>query len=333
MFSVKRYTKDMQFKWDSFIFEDSVNGTFLQSMNFLNYHSADKFLDHSLIIEDNNRNIYCVVPGCEKFEDGEKIFFSHRGSTYGGIVINKRYYKSEYVQEMILMIEEYLKKNNFYKIVLKITPDILSFESPALVEYLLTYNKYNSYDELSTYIDLRNVSDKVEDNFNQSKRKKVRRTREQGYEFRELTKDEEVKQFHELLTINLSKYNTKPIHTVNEILEFKNSRLKDIVKFFGVIKEEDILAAGMMFEFDKQKVAHAQNLSTNPFIDYGIANPITFLYYSLIQYYKDELFEKLSWGISTENQGEYLNWGLIKNKESYGSTYSCNKTYFKVLNK
>nr|WP_253684532.1 hypothetical protein [Treponema denticola] len=42
-------------------------------------------------------------------------------------------------------------------------------------------------------------------------------------------------------------------------------------------------------------------------------------------------YQKISWGVSTEDFSHYLNQGLLKNKEAYGSTYSINKTLYKEL--
>lgn len=331
MFQVKKYTNEMKSKWDDFVMNHSVNGTFLQTKNFLDYHPVEKFEDASLIVEDNDNNIYCVIPACTLYENGKKVFFSHKGSTYGGLVVNKRYYQVEYVQEMLDLLEQYLASQQYEKIVLKITPDILSTNSPALLEYMLGYNGYCSYQELSTYVDLNNLSENILDSFNANKRKLVRRMLESNYEFKELTQDKEVEVFHQLLTINLSKYNCKPIHTIEDLLDFKNQRLEDDVRFFGIFEEEKIIAAGMMFEFPQLKVSHAQNLSCNPFEKHGKLDPITFLYYHVIRYYREHGYAKLSWGISTEDQGKVLNTGLIKNKESYGSTYSINRTFYKEL--
>ncbi len=331
MFHVDKYTSEFKQRWDKFVLQEAVNGTFLQTMNFLDYHKNGKFQDASLIIQDNDNNIYCVLPACVDYDDGKKIFFSHKGSTYGGLVVNKRYYQAEYVNHMLSLMEEYLLQHGYDKVILKLTPDIFSNNSPALLEYILGYNGYQSYQELSTYVDLENITDNILDKFNANKRKLVKRMLASDYKFRKLIDDEEIEKFHQLLTINLSKYNCTPIHSVEDLLDFKNNRLQKNIEFFGIYSEENLISAGMMFEFPEIKVAHAQNLSCNPFEKHGRLDPITFLYYNVIKYYKEKDYKKLSWGISTEKQGQILNTGLIKNKENYGSTYSMNRTFYKEL--
>ena len=58
---------------------------------------------------------------------------------------------------------------------------------------------------------------------------------------------------------------------------------------------------------------------------------MSFMYYSMIVEAKRLGFQNISWGISTEDFGHTLNRGLLKNKESYGGTYSINKTFYKEL--
>ncbi|QHI72062.1 GNAT family N-acetyltransferase [Aminipila terrae] len=331
MFEVIQYREELKKKWDEFIDEEAMNGTFLQSKNFLDYHPKERFRDNSLVIDDGSGNTYCAIPGCVVYDNGQKVFISHKGSTYGGFIINRRYYQAHYVQDMINLFEGYLKQNNFDQVILKITPDIFCKTPPALLEYLLKYNGYDNYEELSAYVDLTSLEGDFLYSFNANKRKLVRRMVESEFCFRELEKDDEIEAFHEILCKNLSKHNAAPIHSVTELLDFKNKRLCNNVKFFGVFYGEMMLAAGMMFQFPELGVAHAQNLSTDPFQNYGRLDPITFLYYGVIKYYRDKGYKKLSWGISTNENGNVLNWGLIKNKESYGSIYSLNKTFYKRL--
>lgn len=329
MLEIKEYDSAMKEFWDDFVLNKSINGTFLQTQNFLDYHHKSRFIDRSLIIVDSCNNIYCVIPGCIIIEDDKKIFYSHKGSSYGGLIISKKYYQARYVQEMLSLFENYIDYNGFTNIVLKTTPNIFSKETPALLEYMLTYYNFQNYCELNAYLDLQCINEDIFSSFNANKRKLVKKMIKEKLSFVELQGDNDVKNFHRLLKINLSKYGAVPIHSIEELLEFKNKRLKNFVRFFGVYKDDILLASGMVFEFPEIGVVHTQNLSTDPFKDYGKLDPITFLYYSVIKYYKCENWKRLSWGISTEECGKILNFGLIKNKENYGSTYSLSKTYFK----
>lgn len=324
-YKIEKFTADREIEWDLFVNEKSVNGTFLQTRNFINYHPKSRFIDCSLMVYKKN-TLVAVVPACEVSENGRKIFYSHKGSTYGGIIVSTEYYKTERLIDIVRCIDEHLSKK-YEKSILKITADIHSKERSDLLQYVLSYFGYSDYTELNTYIDLKSISENVEKTFDRNKLRNIHKCEEHGLTFKEIRSDEDVKAFYDLLEINLKKYDLKPIHTFNEIKELKDSRIPDNVRFFGVFQDETMMAGGMMFIFDNCNVIHAQNLSADyRFIEYS---PITYLYYRIIRQVKEDGYRALSWGISTEDKGRIINLGLVRNKESYGSKYIVNRTYFK----
>ena len=76
---IKKYTPQYAVEWDQFIEKESLNGTFLQTRKFIDYHPIDRFTDHSLIIFKGNK-IIAVILACEIMESDERIFFSHKAS-------------------------------------------------------------------------------------------------------------------------------------------------------------------------------------------------------------------------------------------------------------
>ena len=89
-----RYEKQYEKEWDEFVEKESINGTFLQTRRFLNYHPVDRFVDASYIVRSVKEGIVAVCPACLKVEKGHKILYSHMGSTYGGIVIHEKWNKT-----------------------------------------------------------------------------------------------------------------------------------------------------------------------------------------------------------------------------------------------
>ena len=73
-----------------------MNGTFLQTARFLNYHPEGRFHDASFFAEKSGI-VVAVVPGCSI--DGR--FVSHQGSTFGGPVISKDFYSGNKILEII----------------------------------------------------------------------------------------------------------------------------------------------------------------------------------------------------------------------------------------
>jgi len=325
---IKKYDEVCKEAWDNFVMKESMNGTFLQTRRFLDYHPKDKFDDVSILIYEKNK-IVAVCPACCKREGERKLFISHSGSTYGGLVIHEKYYKAEKVLKIIDCFDNYVAHEGYKEIRLKITPDIFSRFNSSLFQYCLYNRGYRAFHELNTYIELENLKDNIIENFDRNKKRNILKCQKYSLSFRELFLDEEVKDFYRLLTINLRKYKLKPIHTLKEILDFKNNRLVKEVKFLGIYKEDVQMAGGMLFCFEQTNTIHAQNLSADfRFTEYS---PITYLYYKVIEYAKGKGYSRLTWGISTENEGRKLNLSLVQNKESYGSEYALNHTFFKMI--
>ena len=65
MFHFEKYNEKDEKKWDDFVMEKSINGTFLQTRRFLNYHPKDRFVDESIIIYNKKNNIAAVCPGMQ----------------------------------------------------------------------------------------------------------------------------------------------------------------------------------------------------------------------------------------------------------------------------
>lgn len=327
--NVKYYNSEHEKMWDEFVMEHSINGTFLQTRNFLNYHREGKFEDISLEIY-KKKKLVAVCPACRVVQENGNIFYSHKGSTFGGIISAKSVNNAKDMIDLLAVFEEYLAEKEVSRIVLKQTPDIFSTGKTALLEYLLWKNGYSSYTELNTYIDFEDETEEIWNRLDNNKKRNIKKCEKENLWFRRLETVEELEEFYRLLEINLKKNGAKPIHSLGDILEFHNSRLVDETRFYGVGKDNELLAADMMFVFKQAKVIHSQNPSYDPFVERNFS-PVTYLYFKLMEEAQKEGFHKLTWGISTESCGRYLNMGLIRNKESYGSRHFLNKTYYKEI--
>ena len=205
------------------------------------------------------------------------------------------------------------------------TSDIFSEVESDLFQYAFQHAGYTEHKELSTYVNYATYKEVILSNFAQGKRTNVHNCEKEGLECRPLTTDDEIKEFYDILCENLSKYDTKPVHTLAELLEFKNDRFPKECGFFGIFKEDEMLAGSMMFYFDKVGCAHTQYLAARQ--AFNKLSPMTFMYYSMIVEMKNRGYKRISWGTATEDLGNYLNMGLITSKEDFGSSYCNNLTY------
>lgn len=319
------YDSSYEEKWDNFIFTESINGTFLQTRRFLKYHPEERFTDFSVIVLYKNK-IVAVCPGCM---NEKREFISHMGSTFGGLVLSSKLYRSKYLFPLLEEFEIFLINNLFTGIVLKLTSDIFSNIGTGLFEYCYQYMGYREYIELSTYIDFGAYDKEIVKNFSQGKRTNVSNCIKAGCEYRKITEDKELEKFYELLCTNLSKYGTKPVHTLEELYSLKNKILKNEIEFYGIYLKNQMIAGAMLFLFHNRNAVHTQYLAAD--MDHSKLSPMTFLCYSIIEDARSREFRIVSWGISTEERGKIINKGLLESKESYGAQYSVNRTYIKNL--
>lgn len=103
--------------------------------------------------------------------------------------------------------------------------------------------------------------------FRQNKKQDVKKALKQDLTFRKLETRAEIDAFHALLRQNLQKFGVEPVHTADELWEFKTSRLPDIAGFYGVFADEQMVAGGMTFYFAQANVLHTQYLAG------GFVNP------------------------------------------------------------
>ena len=328
-YSIEKYNDTYERIWDEFVLNSSVNGTFLHTRRFLNYHCKNRFEDYSYIVFDKCGNIAAVYPGNKKKEGADIIFVSHEGSTFGGPVIGKKFYSAHKVIDINYIFENKIREKGFNKIILKPTPSLFSGESADLIDYVLYYSNYNTYNELNSYVDFRDYKENILANFAQGKRTNVNNCLKSGVKLETLSINNQIVEFYGVLCETLKKYEKTPVHSIDELIDFKKNRLKEECEFFGAYLNGKMIAGSMMFYFRNVKVAHTQYLCALQ--EYNTLSPMTFMYYAMIKDSRDKGYDKISFGISTEHKGKELNFGLTKSKESFGSKHSLNKIWYKNI--
>ena len=324
-FTIVKYEEHYKERWDQFVINNSVNGTFLQTWNFLDYHPKGRFKDASVLVMQGS-NIVAVVPACDTEEDGKRCFFSHKGSTFGGIVISKEKYDISTMEELFPCLEEYLRLEGYERAFFKNTSDIFSEKSSDLLDYYFYKNNYDYCNELSFFIDCGKMPEDIISGWFATRRRGYRISLKSDLSFKRIETDEEIADFYEVLCKNLKKFESTPVHTLDELLEFKHSRLAEEVDFYGAYLGDKLVAGTMLFYFGKQ-VLHTQYLAQD--VDYAKFYTMNYLDYEVIRLAREKGFSKFSFGISTEERGKVLNTTLALFKEGFGCDYCLNRSYTK----
>lgn len=310
-------------EWDNFVLKKSMNGILLQTRKFINYHAKDKFNDASLCIRKGNQLVATILANYY-FDDNKKIFFAHQGSTFGGICISKQIYKTAVIDELISELLIFLKNEKFNKIILKMGSPIYQNEDTSLLNYFLYKYGFMCYNELNFYMKMDRYQNDILSQFSKSKRRDYKYSLKSNLEFKSLSDKDEIALFYNVLLLNLKKLNLKPVHSLDDLYDLKYNRFNDEIKFYGVFLNDDLIAGSMVFIFN-DNIFHTQYLSSDE--QYLKLYPMDFLIYNLINEAIKLSTELFSFGICTENRGKYINLGLSKFKEGFGSEFSINRTY------
>lgn len=310
--------------WDTFVLTQSINGNFLQTRNFYNYHRPGKFKDASIMfIKDGE--VAAVLPANE-INDG-KTLLAHQGSTFGGIVIGRNFANTINYKWIFQEMVEYFQQKKYELVELRMhhwlySPDEKKNE---LLDYFFQLNGFSSRGEVGFYIDLSYVDEDYTDKFEKLKKRKLRKAQNNNLLFRQISTDEEILDFYDVLRDNMRKFGTVPVHTYKELLDLKNSRLSDTVSFYGVYFEDILIAGSMVFNFCNKKVFHTQYLASKH--AYLQRCPNEFLYTNLIQTAMHSGYRYISFGTSTLEHGNVYNESLGIYKEGFNTDSYINRTY------
>lgn len=282
---VKQYESEDAVIWNKFV-ANAKNATFLFHRDFMEYHS-DRFHDFSLLIFDEKQNLKAILPANRV---GETLF-SHQGLSYGGLVFEKNHNPIS-TSKIMDAVCFFLKEIKFKEVHIKIIPTIYSeFSTQEFDHYLFTVGATLSNREMNLIIDLRN-------NWNLSKSKlKHFKKSEPNLE---IIEENDFSMFWEnVLTPRLfEKYNTKPVHNLNEIQFLKGKFSTNIIQFSAYFDEE--LVAGItIFKFGN--VVKSQYGATT---DKGEkVRALDFLFINLVEKFRKEGIHFFDMGTVGNNEG------------------------------
>lgn len=302
--SIERYSPAHIAEWDDFVAR-SRNGTFLLQRGYMDYHS-DRFRDCSWMAYQNGR-LRALLPA--NIDDAGTLH-SHQGLTYGGWITPMGHLDGEDLLEIFGQAIEVWHKEGIKELDYKRIPYIYS-KTPADEDLyaLFRLGAVRTGCGLSSAIDLR---DGIA--FNQMQRRHLRKSQALPLTISEETN---VSAFMELLTACLQeRHGVNPVHTCGEMQMLRDRFPQNIRAFVLKLDGEAAPQAGVCV-YDTGIVAHAQYIATTP--QARELNLLTPLFHHLIsEVFADRRY--FDFGISTEDNGNYLNTGLLRQKFSYGGT-------------
>ena len=315
--------------WDAFV-DMSKNGTFLLKRGFMDYHS-DRFFDCSVLIyagiptgeeyEERNltaKNLVAVFPA--NWDKEHRTVHSHQGLTYGGLVVLPEVTEKEMMDMMQAVIRYYRDMMQAECFVYKPIPYIYSSIPSGEDLYAL----FRAGARLSRRLVSTCVSMRYPMKMATLRMRQAKKAVEHGFYIDRMTEGdfETLREFWALLEHVLEKYhNSRPTHTLLEMQKLMASFPRNIRLY--IVRHERRIAAGVVV-FECRRVAHVQYIASGE--EGRTYGALDLLFRHLIgERYKQ--FDYLDLGTSNEDEGRYLNEGLIHQKEGFGGRAVCYDTY------
>jgi len=295
-----RYLDKHKAMWNDFV-TIAKNTHFFFLRDYMEYHS-DRFNDFSLLIFNEKDKLIAILPA--NIQDN--IIYSHQGLTFGGFLIDDKM-KTETMLEIFDNLKLYLNQNKIQKLIYKCIPYIYHNKPSEEDKYALFRNNAKLIRrDVSTTIQL---DYKIK--YQEQRKRSIKKAIKNELIFEESKNYiEYVKLLNEVLQLQ---HNTKSVHTLEEI-ENLCGLFPNNIKLYVAKKESLIVAGTLMFENDD--IVHTQYLANSKegkklgALDFVIDKLIT-------EIYQDKKY--FDFGISNEDNGKYLNKGLIAQKEGFGA--------------
>lgn len=308
MFEIRRYSAEDKTLWDRYV-STARNATFLFYRDYMDYH-ADRFHDFSLLFYKGQR-LYAILPA---HREGTALC-SHFGLTYGGLLMDIRVTAAD-TCTLFDELNEWLRAQGFQKVVYRPVPWIYHVHPSE-------EDLYAIYWKCGARLQSRNIGTTIfmqqHLRWRKNHLRQLRKAKDGGICVKS---DAPLAEFWEILEENLmNRFQAKPVHTLEEIALLKSRFPKNIIQY-SAYKDEHIIG-GILFYITPQ-VVHCQYISTNTEgKELGAMEAI----YEQVMYHDYPQYPYLDFGSSTEQNGAFLNEGLISHKEGYGGRSVVYDTY------
>jgi hypothetical protein len=309
MIGIRTYSPEHFDEWNQFVAQ-SKNGTFLLDRRYMDYHQ-DRFADCSLMFYLKDKLI-AVLPA---HRDGDCVY-SHRGLSYGGLILSRKISAAQ-VCQLFSELNAYLIADGVKHVEIKSIPYIyhrLPSEEPLYALTKVCGASIKSRDVASVVM----LDNRLP--LSQLRRRGVKKAVKAGVQVVEETN---FAAFWQLLEANLmARYNTKPVHSLQEIMLLK-SRFPQNIRLFAAYCGSEIVGGTVLYI--DGAVAKTQYISASETGRH--IGALDCLFSSLLDRFAAEGYRYFDFGTSNFKTSDDLHTSLIFQKEGFGGRAVCYDTY------
>ena len=303
------FSPDLTSEWDSFV-EKANNGTIFHLRKFLNYHPAGRFTDSSLVF--TKKNVLCAVaPAVVRDFEDERVFHSHPGASYGGVVLPADARLDEIVEFVDILIQN-ARMFHCNRIIMTVPPIYYNSKYSSYVDFALFANGFSyRIRELSSVVDLQPGPEQIYYHFPDTVKRAIRKAEREGVLVKE---SDDIKPYYNILKNNLEmRHNVKPTHTLEE-LEYLHKLFPERIKLYAAEFRDEMIGGIVTFACNPRVnlafyIAHNHSFQS--------VRPVDSIIWHLIQESYRQGFSYLDFGTFTLRMQP--NWGLCRFKEKFGA--------------
>lgn len=305
----RHFSPEIERQWDDFV-ERSDNGTLFHLRKFLNYHPPEQFTDASLVFLRKDR-MCAVFPAAVCDYNGERVLFSHRGASYGGIVFSETTGLQE-TFKMVNIINRHAEELQCDRIIITQTPAYYYARYSSYVDFALKSLGFTyRFRELSSVISLNQPAEAIYRNFPDVVKRAIRKAEKSGLR---IYTSLDIKSYYEILKNNLEmRHNVSPTHTLDE-LERLFAIFPDRIKLYAAELKGEMIGGIVTFACNA-RVNLAFYIAHNH--EFQNIRPVDLIIWHLIQESIRQGYLYLDFGIFTLRMEP--NWGLCRFKEKFGA--------------
>ncbi|REE27217.1 acetyltransferase (GNAT) family protein [Winogradskyella pacifica] len=289
--------------------KEAKNATFLFQRGFMDYHN-DRFEDFSIMIYKDDQ-LYALLPA----NSVEDKVISHQGLTYGSFVLqdkSKFFYAFEAFKAMLAFYE----LEGIKQLEIKVIPTFYNSMPADELDYFL----YKANAQLLKKDVLMVIDYAHKLRFQKNRREGINKALRSGLKLKVDTNFSEF--WNSVLIPNLDKkHGVKPVHSLEEI-ELLATRFPDNIKQVNIYKDGKVVAGSTVFL--TKTTVHPQYVSGNA--DKNAYGSLDLAYDFIINEMCDDK-RYFDFNISSEDNGNKINEGLIFWKESCGARSYTANTY------
>lgn len=297
---IKKYTSSDFDTWNSFA-ANAKNPHFFFQRSYMEYHK-DRFEDFSLMFYDEKERLLTLLPATKH----RNTIISHGGLTFGSFIVGE-HMTAELMLKVMESLKLYMIETGCNELIYKCIPYI--------------YTKYPS--EEDRYALFRNNAELVRrdvstaiflpDRYEYSHMRKRIIKKGQRYDVK-VRESKDFESYIDMMNKVLEeRHGTKAVHTGTELGMLADRFPENIHLYIGEL--EGKMEAGTVI-FDNGSVVHTQYLA-NSDVGRTVGALDCVIDYLIKEVYADRTY--FDFGISNEDNGRYLNEGLIAQKEGFGA--------------